>query len=555
MRQIVSRWFPLFASIAVACSSDSFTGPVGVSPRGLGLTAANGPIVFLGRDGIEVMNADGSNRHVVRATASEGPDWSPDGTRIAFSEQGQIWMMDADGSDVTQLTAAGNTHPSTEPAWSPDGTKIAYRRTETSGGTGHIWVLEVDGSGETQITSGPDDGFPDDFSPTWSPDGTQIAFRRTQRNASTLTYQDIYTVGIGGGAAVDITNTTDPAEDERDPDWSVDGKIVFTCAPQPGDLGTDLCVIDGGARTRIIDTSPAFEFDPSWSPDGTKIVFARVPMQGGSGRIWSANANGTGETELTNQVGFDQEPSWGTVAGAPAAECEDGSDNDDDGKVDFPADPGCTNAGDDDETDPPPLSQCKNGIDDDSDGKVDFPADPGCETANDDAESPDPPPMAVCSDGIDNDGDGRTDFPGDPGCASPVDTDESNPPGVVFEPSVCLGLTTSEGVRSFFAFGETWFIGTDGDDVIVGTDGNDAVAGEAGHDLICTGAGNDVVEGGPGDDTVFGGPGREFINGRTGNDYLWGEGDSDFLIGYLGRDTCIGGPGLNIVLCDFQPEE
>ena len=63
--------------------------------------------------------------------------------------------------------------------------------------------------------------------------------------------------------------------------------------------------------------------------------------------------------------------------------CSDGQDNDADGLVDYPADPGCTSAEDDDETDPP---QCSDGKDNDGDGLIDFPADKGCTGADDNDE-------------------------------------------------------------------------------------------------------------------------------------------------------------------------
>ncbi|HKY19865.1 MAG TPA: OmpA family protein, partial [Vicinamibacterales bacterium] len=71
---------------------------------------------------------------------------------------------------------------------------------------------------------------------------------------------------------------------------------------------------------------------------------------------------------------------------APAAICNDTQDNDGDGLIDYPGDPGCSSADDSDETDPP---RCSNGKDDDGDGLVDFPADKGC-TAADDNDETDP---------------------------------------------------------------------------------------------------------------------------------------------------------------------
>jgi hypothetical protein len=103
-------------------------------------------------------------------------------------------------------------------------------------------------------------------------------------------------------------------------------------------------------------------------------------------------------------------------------ECSDGGDNDRDILVDFPLDPGCTSQSD--------LSErelglaCDDGIDNDGDGSFDFHwssfqdfalTDRGCESVIDaDERSPDLP----CDDGIDNDGDGFIDFPSDPGCGT-----------------------------------------------------------------------------------------------------------------------------------------
>jgi hypothetical protein len=76
---------------------------------------------------------------------------------------------------------------------------------------------------------------------------------------------------------------------------------------------------------------------------------------------------------------------------------------------------------------PPPVSaQCADGIDNDGDAKIDFPADPGCTSASDNDEfNAPPPPPAQCADGVDNDGDSLVDL-ADPGCSSATDNDETN---------------------------------------------------------------------------------------------------------------------------------
>ena len=72
-----------------------------------------------------------------------------------------------------------------------------------------------------------------------------------------------------------------------------------------------------------------------------------------------------------------------------------------------------------------PPSACADGLDNDGDGRVDYPADPGCTSRQDDSEADIPP---ACADGKDNDGDGLVDYPADPGCASTRDDNEYNPP-------------------------------------------------------------------------------------------------------------------------------
>jgi len=78
----------------------------------------------------------------------------------------------------------------------------------------------------------------------------------------------------------------------------------------------------------------------------------------------------------------------------------------------------------------PPAPQCSDGIDNDGDGLTDFPDDPGCTDANDNDETNVPPEVAECNDGIDNDGDGLTDFPADPGCSRGTDNDETDQPAI-----------------------------------------------------------------------------------------------------------------------------
>ena len=122
---------------------------------------------------------------------------------------------------------------------------------------------------------------------------------------------------------------------------------------------------------------------------------------------------------------------------APSAACDDGQDNDGDGLIDYPNDPGCDSASDNDEYNAP-LAACADGQDNDGDGLIDYPSDPGCDSASDNDEYNAPP--AACADGQDNDGDGLVDYPNDPGCDSASDNDEYNAP-----PAACADGQDNDG--------------------------------------------------------------------------------------------------------------
>lgn len=102
-------------------------------------------------------------------------------------------------------------------------------------------------------------------------------------------------------------------------------------------------------------------------------------------------------------------------ADSSAGPCDDNTDNDNDGTKDWPQDPGCPAKTDQSELGP---AQCDNGIDDDGDFQIDT-RDSGCTGPSDTNEG-----AAACEDALDNDGDGLFDFPDDPGCYAKYDSSE-----------------------------------------------------------------------------------------------------------------------------------
>src|SRR5215204_5639284 len=165
-----------------------------------------GKIAFHRNYQIYVMNADGSEQtNISNNTAVDiHPDWSPDGTKIAFASDRagsyQVYVMNADGSEQTRLT---NPAFGYQPSWSPDGTEIAF--SSSRDGNSEIYVMNADGSEQSRLTNNADI----DEQPSWSPDGTEIAF------ISSRDYQ-IYVMNADGSEQTNISNN--PAVHDN-PDW------------------------------------------------------------------------------------------------------------------------------------------------------------------------------------------------------------------------------------------------------------------------------------------------------------------------------------------------
>jgi len=295
-------FWPLVGALTfVLVLASAASAPVGNAA----FPGANGKIAFVRNGEIYVMNSDGTGQTNLTTIAGPGgddtPAWSPDGTKIAFTSDignQEIYVMDADGSGQTNLTQ--NAASDRQPTWSPDGTKIAFLSNRS--GDFEIWSMNANGSSPTNLTMTP--GIQED--PAWAPDNTRIAYRQPV---------DLFAMNPDGTNQALFPLAIGPSVSQ--PDWSPDAqKIAFT-----GDIpavSTHIYVVNAdatGVVTQLTLAGQGLNFVPAYSPDGTKIAF--TSNRDGNYEIYSMNANGTGQINLTQNTSNDTSPDWGVDAMPP----------------------------------------------------------------------------------------------------------------------------------------------------------------------------------------------------------------------------------------------
>ena len=217
-----------------------------------------------GNKQVYVMDADGQN--ITRLTyhdaeSYEPASWSPNGRRIAFSSvrdgNSEVYVMDTDGHNPTRLTY--HDAEDTDPTWSPDGRRMAF--TSFRAGNSDVYVMDADGHNPTRLTY-HDAG---DWDPTWSPDGQRIAFTSSREGN-----YELYVMDTDGH---NLTRLTYHGADDRHPSWSPDSRYIAFASKRDNNWEVYVIDADGHNLVRLTD-HPRQDWSPDWSPDGKYLAFS-----------------------------------------------------------------------------------------------------------------------------------------------------------------------------------------------------------------------------------------------------------------------------------------
>jgi TolB protein len=173
---------------------------------------------------IHVANIDGSSPRAVspRGVLATDPDWSPDGTRLVYTEvrivgdraDNRLVIINADGTGRRALTQYRGRNE-INPKWTPDGQTIVFERLREAGRRSSIMAMPSAGGLPRTIYDSP--GW--DTNPIPSPDGTHILFTsdRDRRGRERLNrWFELYTIAVDGSGLVRLTNNRSI---DRFPDW------------------------------------------------------------------------------------------------------------------------------------------------------------------------------------------------------------------------------------------------------------------------------------------------------------------------------------------------
>lgn len=233
--------------------------------------------------GLYVVDAAGTTKRLIvpgfyGGSLARSVDWSPDSRWLVYNNDTGIHAITAAGESLRTINSGGSF-----PSWSPEGDRVAFDA------NGQVWTINIDGTGLTEVPLLPNSGMRD---PDWSPNGDRLVVLLYLQGTSG---SEIYTLDLDG---TDGRRLTTDGNEDRSPAWSPRGDLI-AWNPWPrdsrGNEGHEIWVMDtlGTSRRKLATTVSA----PSWNPAGTAIVFS--DQASGAIRLFVINVDGTGLRQLT----------------------------------------------------------------------------------------------------------------------------------------------------------------------------------------------------------------------------------------------------------------
>jgi TolB protein len=282
-------------------------------------------------EGVWLIHPDATEDHRIAAGVEQEqllPDWSPDGTRLAFTTRGgetePLYEYELATEAARQLFACEDPClGDDEPAYSPDGQSVVFVRAlgplvhseafgEEAPADCGLWLGDIASGEVRQLTSNTDPPCDREYNPRWSPDGSLLAYWRSPYEAGEPTGTAVFLLNADGNGE---RRLTEPQMQAGDPDWSPDGEwIVFSTYPLNE---YQCCQVSNLYRIRPdgsgLEQLTGYENDaqratqPRYTPDGEWIIFTYVTERSRSIRAIPADG---GEVVSITGGGIYTHPVW-----------------------------------------------------------------------------------------------------------------------------------------------------------------------------------------------------------------------------------------------------
>ncbi len=237
------------------------------------------------------------------------PRPSPDGTRVAYSRaydgRVDLWVINAEGGMPLQLTDRAalqgpdpNQRHATSIAWTPDGRQLIFASSQDK----KLWLVPADGGASHVIDEGPGAH----HSPSVSSDGMRVAYVAERAEDVDVMIADLE------GRWLRVVSDDD--DNVLQPSWSPDGKkLLFGQWPHydmPWDERALIVVdVESGERRTIAGAARVTNADAAWSPDGRAIVFVS-DRDGEFGNLWVCDVDGGNARRLVHEGAQHASPCW-----------------------------------------------------------------------------------------------------------------------------------------------------------------------------------------------------------------------------------------------------